>query len=194
MHTYELEGREKVFVVAVGVSVLLVWLLHIGLGAVDFNPQWWLSVPSFAGCYSGFLWLFDRYQWKFGLLRNLKLVSLPDLNGRWIGEVKSSCNSDGSGHKVSAVVLQRWSKMVIRLETEQSRSSSIVASLRTTDLTKPELSYQYVNEPRSDAPGTMAMHRGTATLELDGSRLEGDYYTGRGRGEIGTITLSRCYE
>ena len=192
MHSYELEGRATVVVAITGVSVLLVWLLHIGLGAVAFDPQWWLSVPSFAGCYSGLHWLFDRYVWRLGLLRKLKLILLPDLNGTWVGEVKSSYNWDGSAHSVSAVIMQRWSKVVIRLETENSRSRSISASLRTTDLTNPELSYQYINEPKSNAPGAMAMHRGTATLELIGSRLEGDYYTGRGRGEVGTVTLSRC--
>lgn len=191
MHAYELDGRGKVIVAATVVSILLVWLLHIGLGALDFNPQWWLSVPSFAGCYSGLHWLFDRYVWRFGLLRKVKLVSLPDLNGTWIGEVKSSYNSDGCAHKVSAVILQRWSTIAIRFETVQSRSHSIAASLRTTDLTNPELSYQYINEPKSNAPDTMAMHKGTATLELIGSSLEGDYYTGRGRGEVGTIILNR---
>ena len=192
MHAYELEGRGQVVVAIIGVSVLLVWVLHIGLGAMDFDPQWWLSVPSFAGCYSGLHWLFDRYLWRLGLLRELKLIHLPDLNGSWVGEVESSYSQDGPAHPVSVVILQRWSKVVIRLETEHSRSRSITGSLRTIDLTNSELSYQYVNEPKSNAPSTMAMHKGTATLELIGSRLEGEYYTGRGRGEVGTVTLSRC--
>ena len=79
--------------------------------------------------------------------------------------------------------------MLVSLETKDSRSHSVMASLRAIDLPNPELSYQYVNEPKSNAPGTMEMHRGTANLELIGSRLEGDYYTGRGRGEIGTLKL-----
>ena len=174
-----------------GISVLLVWVFHVGLGAIDFEPQWWLSVPSFAGCYSGLYWLFDRYVWRLGLLRKLGLIQLPDLNGKWVGEVESSYGQDGRTHSVSVVILQRWSKMVLRLETEHSRSHSITASLRTIDLPTPELSYQYVNEPKSNAPGTMEMHRGTATLELTGYGLEGDYYTGRGRGEVGTIKLTR---
>ncbi len=173
-------------------SILIIWLLHVVLDAIDFQTQWWLSVPSFAGCYSGLHWLFDRYVWKLGLLRKLKLIQLPDLNGRWIGEVKSSHSQDGLAHSVSVVILQRWSKIFVRLESEQSRSRSITASLRTVDLLNPELSYQDVNEPRSNAPGTMEMHRGTATLETTGSGLEGDYYTGRGRGEVGTIKLSKA--
>ena len=192
MHSYEVEARGRVAVALAVASILMIWLLHVGLDSVDFKPQWWLSVPSFAGCYSGLHWLFDRYVWKLGLLRKLKLIQLPDLNGRWIGEVKSSYSQDGRAHSVSVVILQRWSKIFVRLESEQSRSRSITASLRTVDLPNPELSYQYVNEPRSNAPGTMEMHRGTATLETTGSGLEGDYYTGRGRGEIGTIKLSKA--
>ena len=191
MHSYEIEGRARMVVAITGISVLLIWVFHVGLGAIDFEPQWWLSVPSFAGCYSGLYWLFDRYVWRLGLLRKLGLIQLPDLNGKWVGEVESSYGQDGRTHSVSVVILQRWSKMVLRLETEHSRSHSITASLRTIDLPTPELSYQYVNEPKSNAPGTMEMHRGTATLELTGYGLEGDYYTGRGRGEVGTIKLTR---
>ena len=172
-------------------SIPVIWFLHVALGAIDFQPRWWLSVPSFAGLYSGLHWLFDRYVWRLDILRKLKLFQLPDLNGKWSGEVVSSYSQDSRSHSVSVVVVQRWSKILIRLETEDSRSRSVLASLRTVDLINPELSYQYVNEPKSNAPDTMEMHRGTATLELTGYGLEGDYYTGRGRGEVGTIKLSR---
>ena len=192
MHSYEVEGRGRVAVALAVASILIIWLLHVGLDSIDYVPQWWLSVPSFAGCYSGLHWLFDRYIWRVGLLGRLKLVQLPNLNGRWVGEVKSSYRRDVRAHSVSVIILQRWSKILVRLESEHSRSRSISASLRTADLLNPELSYQYVNEPRSNAPDTMEMHRGTATLEAIGSGLEGDYYTGRGRGEVGTIKLSRA--
>lgn len=191
MHAYEVEGQGKVAVALAAASILIVWLIHVALDLIDFAPQWWLSVPSFAGSYSGLYWLFDRHVWKLGLLRKLKFIQLPDLNGTWAGEVESSYNEGGSTHSVSVVILQRWSKILVRLETEHSRSRSATASLRTVDLLNPELSYQYVNEPKSNAPGTMEMHRGTANLELTGYGLVGDYYTGRGRGEVGTIKLRR---
>ena len=191
MHAYEVEGTEKVAIVLFVISMLAVWLLDVVLGAIGFDPPWWLSVPSFTGCYLGLYWLFDRYVWRLGLLRKLRLTQLPDLNGKWVGEVQSSYNQYGPAYPVSVVILQRWSKMVLTLETEHSRSSSITASLRTTDLPNPELSYQYANEPKPGAPSTMQIHKGTATLELTGSGLEGHYYTGRGRGEIGTIKLTK---
>ena len=179
-------------VVIMGASVLLVWLLYVGLGAVDFDPQWWLSLPSFAGCYSVLHWLFDRYGWGLGLLRKIKFIQVPDLNGKWEGEVESSYSQDARVYQVSVFIMQRWTKILVRLEADRSHSRSISASLRNGDLLNPELSYQYINEPKPNAPSTMEIHRGTATLELVGSTLEGGYYTGRGRGQFGTIKLKRC--
>ena len=61
MHSYELYGRGKVVVTLVAGSVLLVWLLDVALGAVDFEPQWWLSLPSFGGFYGILYQSFDHY-------------------------------------------------------------------------------------------------------------------------------------
>jgi hypothetical protein len=57
------------------------------------------------------------------------------------------------------------------------------------------LTYEYTNEPRALAIDTMHAHRGTAYLVLkkDGNKdhLEGDYYAGRDRQNVGQITLER---
>ena len=97
MHSYEVEGRGRIAVALAVASILMTWLLHVVLDAINFDPQWWLSVPSFAGCYSGLHWFFDRYVWKLALLRKLKLIQLPNLNGEWVGEVESSYSRDGRG-------------------------------------------------------------------------------------------------
>ena len=192
MHSYDAEGRWRVVVFLAGGSVLLVWLLDVALGAVDFEPQWWLSLPSFGGFYGILYQSFDHYLWKWAVLRKLRLVNVPDLHGSWTGEVRSSYVSDVPSLPVSVLVQQRWSKLVIRLEAAHSRSHSVAAMLRTRDLPYPTLDYMYRNEPRTDAPETMHTHRGTAMLELkEGSVLEGDYYTGRDRREIGTMELRR---
>ena len=171
-------------------SLLVITLFGVILDTIGLDPSWWLSAPSLAGCYSGLHWLHDRFLWRIRLLR--MVTRLPDLNGEWVGEVKSSYNQHGPAYEVSVVISQRWSKMLVRLETGQSRSHSVVASLKTADLPYPELSYLYVNSPKSNAPDTMEMHRGTATLELKGSNLEGEYYTGRGRRQIGMIKLRKA--
>ena len=191
MHSYDVEGRGRVVVALTTGSFLLVWLLHVGLAAINFSPEWWLSVPSFAGVYSVMHWLFDRHLWRSGFLRKLGLLIVPDLNGTWRGEVNSSYGSEGSTASVSAKIMQRWTKLSIALETAHSRSRSFSASFRTENVPRPEIFYMYINEPKGRAPETMQMHRGTVSLELTGESLEGDYYTGRGRREIGTLKLTR---
>ena len=191
MHSYEVEGRGKVIIALAGLGILPVWLLNTGLEAVDLEPQWWVSVPSFAGFYSGLYWVFDHFLWRLEILKKLRIVRAPNLNGEWEGTVKSSYNEYACRFPVTVAILQRWSRISIRLETELSRSRSITASLRIADVPNVELSYQYLNEPKSNAPATMEIHRGTVFLQMTGSGLEGDYYSGRGRREIGSIKLRR---
>ena len=191
MHSYDLEGRTKVVLTIAAASFVLTGLFNEVLSAVDFTPPWWLSVPSFAGVYSALHWLFDHHAWRWRVLRKLGLLNVPDLSGNWIGEVNSSYGLDGTTASISVKILQRWSKLAITLETTQSRSRSIAAAFLTQDVPRPEISYLYINEPKSIAPETMQMHRGTVSLGLAGDCLEGDYYTGRGRREIGTLRLTR---
>ena len=190
MHSYEADGRTRVIIALAAVSVLLAWLLNAGLDSVDVQLSWWIDAPSVAAFFSAAYWAFDRYVWRLDVLRKIGFVHVPNLDGKWNGEVKSS-HGDGSSQPVSVVIYQRWSKMVIRLDTEQSRSHSTLAAIKTDDAIAPDLTYLYFNEPRPDAQGTMEAHRGTAQLELSGEALVGIYYSGRGRREMGTIALKR---
>ena len=191
MHSYELDGRGRVVVVLAATSVLLVWLLDTVLNFLGIEPRWWLSLPSFGSFYGVLYWLFDRYFWRWAALDKIGLVGVPNLNGQWAGEILSSYVLDGTSLEVSVLIRQRWSKLVIRLDTTRSRSHSVSATLRVGDLPYPTLDYMYVNEPWPNALESMNAHRGTAMLELKGAVLEGEYYTGRGRREIGTIQLRR---
>ena len=190
MHSYEADGRTRVIIALATVSVLLAWLLNAGLDAVDVELSWWIDAPSVAAFFSAAYWAFDRYVWRLDLLRKVGFVNVPNLDGKWNGEVKSS-HGDGSSQPVSVVIHQRWSKLAIRLDTEHSRSHSTLAAIKTDDSITPELTYLYFNEPRPDAQVTMEAHRGTAQLDLSGEALGGIYYSGRGRREMGTIALKR---
>ena len=195
MHSYEADGRTRVTLVLATVawflSALLAWPLSALLDTVGTELSWWISAPSWLGFFSAAYWAFDRYVWRLDLLRKIGFVNVPNLDGKWNGEVKSSHGGGGSSQPVSVVIHQRWSKMAIRLDTEHSRSHSTLAAIKTDDAIDPELTYLYFNEPRPDAQGTMEAHRGTAVLELSGEALVGIYYSGRGRREMGTIALKR---
>ena len=192
MHSYDLEGRRWIYGGLAVLSVLFVWLLDVGLDYANIDPPWWLSAPPFAGFYTVLYWIFDRHVWRWRILRRLRLLSVPDLNGMWTGEIDSSFGEEGTNRDVKVNIMQRWASILITLQAGESSSRSTMAAFKTRDTDSPELTYTYLNEPRGRATDTMQMHRGTCTLRVASDRLEGDYYTGRGRGTVGELKLVRA--
>ena len=191
MHSYDLEGRGRVYAGTVVLSVALVWLLDRSLNLASVDPPWWLSAPSVAGFYTMLYWAFDRHVWRWRLIHRFGLLSLPDLNGQWSGEIDSSFGEAGIKTTVEVTILQRWSTMLVSLQTGESGSRSTVGALTAREIDNPELTYTYVSEPRGRATDTMQMHRGTCVLRLKGDVLQGTYYTSRGRGTVGELKLVR---
>lgn len=151
---------------------------------------WIVGAPSLLSLYGLLFWVFDRWAWRWRF-RGLRLSAIPDLHGRWHGQIKSS----HQGTSVQAVleVEQTWSRIAITLTTEQSRSKSTMATLNTKDSFEQGLKYEYMNEPKVLGIETLHIHRGTAHLRFsnDGRVLEGDYYTGRPRHNYGELWFER---
>ena len=151
------------------------------------------------GLFTAMFWAFDNYMWKWRVVRSLTLVKVPVLEGDWRGEFKSSYRGqDGTQEpKIRKVKLlcvkQTWTKIAIRLETNESSSDSYAASFVLCDGQKTKLVYTYQNNPRYDNVDSMQIHRGTAELTVESEcRLAGLYFTGRGReGNYGTIELQK---
>ena len=100
---------------------------------------------------------FDSYGWRL-------LSPIPNLNGTWVGHVKSSHEADKQS-RVVVTIQQTWTHARICLESEWSRSHSLMAAIRT-DEEGAGLSYEFLNEPKAVvAAPTMQAHRGTATLQ-----------------------------
>ena len=191
MNPYNPDGGRGVVAFLLTISIPLAGLIHTSLDAIPFEPRWLISVTSAFVIYKILYYAFDRFVWRWHLLRRLGLVTVPDLNGEWRGQIRSSHESDDLSLQASVVITQQWSKILVRLEAEESYSRSIAASFLTDDPSSPELVYVYENEPSSMAPESMHAHGGTARLRLVGSGLQGKYYTGRDRRTIGDISLQR---
>lgn len=191
MNSYVPNNNWRVVSVLLVASIVLVGTVNAVLDAVDFGLQWIVSPFSVAGIFGLLYFMFDRFIWKWHMLRCLDIVTIPDLNGAWSGEIESSHDQGGQPLQVSVVISQRWSKILVELETEESHSKSVAASFLTSCSSSPELVYAYVNEPKPNAQKSMEMHKGTARLAFTGQSLEGDYYTGRGRVTVGSIRLTR---
>jgi len=191
MHSYASDSIDRriapwvIAVCAVGVA-LLYWVLS---RAFQFSLPWWCETPTIMFVYGLLNWVYDSWLWKRKVF-GLGLSLIPDCNGTWYGELHSSHDS---GTKVEGMLFvhQTWSKMVVEFRTASSTSYSRMASLNITPGASEGLIYEYTNDPRADAKETMHAHRGFAFLKLstEGGLLEGDYYAGRDRANIGTMCL-----
>jgi len=136
---------------------------------------------------------FDVALWKRSLFKRLAVVDLPDLSGAWNARAASVLDGVQQLTLGRAHIHQTWSRLSLSILWEHSRSQSVSGLLQRAASGRFELVYQYLNEPDVLAVATMHIHRGTAWLELDASHreLSGEYFSGRGRQQIGKLVLSR---
>lgn len=193
MHAYatDAEDRKSIPIWLTIVAVAAALLFDYTLKRIGLKAPWWLDTPAVMGFYGLLHLLFDKYAWRWPL----KLSAIPDLNGTWVGTIKSSYDGGLNTDKINVVlyIFQTWSKLSARLETDHSRSFSTMAALNTDASPEQGLKYEYLNEPMSTVAETMHSHRGTAHLRLSPCKtiLEGDYYTGRDRRNVGSLSLRR---
>ena len=95
---------------------------------------------------------------------------------------------------MTVTIEQTWTKIVVRLNAAESRSWSLTASVLANAPVGLTLTYLFDNEPEAESVRTMQRFRGTAVLVSEApDRIEGHYYTGRGRETHGSIKLRRRF-
>jgi hypothetical protein len=197
MHPYSTDThkRSQVTTALVLISIIAAIIINTLVlnSSVDIGGWGWLvSPPTVIGVY-GLLWvLFDTWLWKRINRIIPGVLDVPDLNGTWSGNLKSSYDNFQSEHPVTVEIRQSWSNISIMLRTANSNSRSLTASILTRTSGACMLSYDYLNEPRGHAQDSMNMHRGTGYFDLvEPNKLEGQYYNSRGRKNHGEICLER---
>lgn len=158
-----------------------------------FAVPWWFDSPAIVGFYSIFYCLFNKLLWKWKIFQKIGLVKLPNLNGTWKGYVISSFDEHSKKYDTTFTIQQDWNRISILGKFEMSQSYSLTASVIVDDKRGITLSYEYMNEPNSPATETMEIHRGFNSLSLkpNGKEMSGDYYSGRGRRNIGQLELKK---
>ena len=214
MHTYSTDNDTRLKVIA-GLGALSYILVRIAQaflpGLTTLLPLGInVSAPSFALTWGVLYSAFNNFLWKWNVLRYLNIVRVPNFAGTWEGYIETSYQGDIPKEHISEdddpeseytrmnaeiEIDQKWRKIAVRLETDRSSSDSNAGTILINESKWPSLNYQYDNEPDPDAPSGMAMHHGTADLELNGQNgsevLEGVYYTGPGRENYGKMKFTR---
>ena len=195
MHPYAIDTNERqyVFFFLAVVSVGIAWLSNWVLTNLQVTIPWYGEAPSVLTAYGLLVWSFDKYAWRWRFIRLLRLVRTPDLSGDWEGHIESSFHNYERKQHVKVTIEQTWTKICIALDTGStgSQSHSETAGILIEYPGRPVLTYNYLNEPRAVSTETMHTHRGTAILSVRGDHLDGQYYSGRGRTNHGSIELRR---
>ena len=195
MHPYATDSNERRFVpiyIAL-LSLLAALLLGMFLDHISLTIQWWMDSPAVIGFYGIFYSLFNKSLWKCIIFSKIGLVKLPNLNGTWKGTAISSYDEYSKEYDATFTIRQNWHKISIVGQFEKSESYSISCSVIIEDKTGITVSYDYMNEPFTQATETMSIHRGFNRLSLNsnGKELSGPYYSGRGRRNTGELKLER---
>lgn len=197
MHPYATDSAERTQIPLILsiFSVLSAYMLPQALGSVNISVPWWFDAPSVVGFYGLYITAFDRWLWRWSLLRRIGLTKLPDLSGIWQGDIASSYDGHQFRHEAKVSIHQTWSRVIISFRTDFSSSCSVTATVLIGEPNDIKLSYEYQNEPNPGAIDTMHAHRGTVRLSYSQTQntsfLSGYYYTGRDRSSHGTLCLTR---
>lgn len=178
----------------VGISTLLTYAFSYCLSSLDITVPFYVETPSVLGIYAILFWLFDKYLWKFSIFRKLGIVISSDLNGKWVGIIKSSYDNFLTETKAEIVIEQTATKVKLCGTFNKSKSVSVHENFGKSEVdNQVALFYFFRNEPSYDAVETMAIHEGSAKLLYDQSKdtLTGYYYSGRDRNNHGTIEVKR---
>lgn len=116
--------------------------------------------------------LYEKYLWKYNPLNKT-----PVLKKYYKGEIFSLY--DNSKRNVKLEIKQTLLSLSITLITKESKSHSIIASIDDI-YNEKQLTYCYINTPKTDYRPRSEIHYGTAMLCINNSnKLEGSYYTDR---------------
>ena len=199
MHPYATDSEDRKFVpfFLAAFAIGGAFCISAILGVRGIELPWWAPPLDTMTLYGIFYWLFDRFVWRWSLLHRLRIIKTPVLAGRWKGHaspIETTGISSGlvAAAEVEFAIRQTWQKLSVHGTAKLSQSHSTSGSIMARD-EGGVLSYDYINEPAASAPATMEIHRGMARLSLTegGAALTGEYYSGRGRQNIGTLLLKR---
>lgn len=179
-----------------GITLLSIAIASIA-GWLGGKLETWWGFPvggiSSMAVFGLLYFAFDRVLWRLPPIRKILLV--PDLNGRWIVEGRTTIKK---GEPVDwrwngvMTISQSWSSISVTQRTSHSPSHSTAASLYREPGRGYRLIYHYDNNPLPDQQ-ELSRHCGLCNLLFteDARSAEGQYFTDRDRLTVGTMQLTK---
>jgi hypothetical protein len=200
MHPYATDSKERVRVIAM--LVVLSMLVSQVIAPLVHFPDWtiWFFDLSAVGWFFVFFWITDRFLWKAPILHGPWLFEVPNLNGTWCGELRSSHDKFTEPMLCELIIEQTWTEMCVKFKAERQGSSSSTSVSKVSSLLLDQdgetvLRYEYHNTPDSERRDALDIHWGTTRVVISTVLatpvLQGTYYTNRRPQTHGKSSLRR---
>lgn len=183
--------KNRMLIQLVAIVVIAVFAGGIWLSGDQVKVDWLRFYSMAVVAAVALVGVWDRWLWRVPLAQRFAAVP-RDLRGTWNGVLTSFWKDPATGESPEPkpaflVIRQTSSKVSITLLTNESRSTSSLATVSTRD-EATSLDYFYLNLPDSRHRDRSPIHPGSASLDVTGrpaSRLKGQYWTDRNsRGEL----------
>ncbi len=160
--------------ISIGISLYVKGIDIIVKSLKDFLIVIYSGMPF--PIYKGIQWAFDKWLWKLPLIN--QIINVPNLNGVYKGQLKSSYDNFQQPKDFTLIIKQTFSEISIIFKTDTSESKSISAYLKK-EMDKSLLVYDYHNEPTKVSIDTLNEHKGTTWIKFDekSCSFSGRYYT-----------------
>lgn len=169
-------------------AFIALWALFALLtGEHEISWKLLADLPHVVAVYAILAVLFVKWGWKLKFFHPW-LVPLPNLQGIWEGELKSTWIDPDTQPPIPPIpatltIRQGFSSIACVLRTAESESESTAAQLTEAEGSGViRLYYTYANRPQAGVRHRSEMHEGATVLTLkpgDPLVLEGPYWTSR---------------
>jgi len=189
LHSYSCDTKDRhlVHIYLILISIAFAYLIRAIFNLIDIQFPWWIGLPGIFTIYGALYHGFRTIFWKWDIIRFVFFIKTPNINGIYSGVIRSSFDNFQSEKNADIVIQQFWDKALIELKTDTSYSYSKSCSITIIDKPTPTISYIYQNEPKSGSVETMVIHYGMCMFEVNNNKIDGEFFTGRGRVTHGTI-------
>lgn len=191
MHSYSIDTNERIEIISV-LGIISVYVKNSINDFLNANFPGIITPLTALFLFSILFAIYNYALWRISA-RIPFLNSIPNLNGLYTGILKSSYDDYSKDYKATVRVKQNWTKILITLETETSKSCSKTGSILLNTKCEPTVLYFYQNDPKMNAQTTMEIHYGTCEHIWDkaNNNFDASYYSGRGRKTNGIIKLKK---
>lgn len=184
MHRYSINSRKReeviknITIVSFSVGVIIA-VLEVSFNTLNIfkmesdNVIWILLIQMLMTLfpitlYEVLMLLYRKVIWK----KVVAYHKIPDLNGKWEGELKSELK--GTSRKITIEIQQNWDEININTYTDKNaQATSTVAEIKVDDSGRVYLSYAFENIRLKDS------YIGFNCLQCRDDELFGEYFTSK---------------